>query len=264
MEKKLYELKIDEEFRTMIPELSESEEAMLKASILDEGCTSPIVVWNGVIIDGHHRYAICQEYGVPFAIEEKEFESRDEAIEWIIFNQMGRRNLSQYSKCELALRFEPMLQKEAKKRQGRRTDLKGDAIGYRPIDTRTALANMAGVSANTMGKAKKIFHDADEETKRRLRPGDISIHFAYSALAQNGSKCGLHSQGENLKNSRGIDEIFIEKTPGVSCQPSIDFEGIERIKKELGVLANEILVGDMDRILMMRSIEAIGMVVRAV
>ena len=67
-----------------------------------------------------------------------------------------------------------------------------------------------------------------------------------------------------MKNSRGIDEIFIEKTPGVSCQPSIDFEGIERIKKELGVLANEILVGDMDRILMMRSIEAIGMVVRAV
>ena len=267
MEKKLYELKIDEEFRAMIPELSESEEAMLTASILEEGCTSPIIVWNGVIIDGHHRYAICREFDIPFAIEEKDFESRDEAVEWIIVNQLGRRNLSQYSKCELALRFEPTLQKEAKKRQGRRTDLMGDKLdtdSRRFSRTRDILANMAGVSNGQIQKAKTIMLNADEETKRRLRKGDISIHFAYSMLMQKSSEERLEYPAQGEDRRIRTNDILGERTVEISNIQSIESEGIEMIKKELGILANEILIGNMDRSLMLRSIEKIGDAIRVI
>ena len=46
------------------------------------------------------------------------------------------------------------------------------------------MAAMAGVSHGNMDKAKRIMESADEETKDRLRRGELSIHRAYSALTQ--------------------------------------------------------------------------------
>ena len=78
-EKKLYDLTIDPEFRDLIPPLSEEERKLLEDSIASNGCESPIIVWNGIIVDGHNRYAVCKKRGVPFSLQEKEFENRDTA-----------------------------------------------------------------------------------------------------------------------------------------------------------------------------------------
>lgn len=88
------ELSIDKEFRDLISPLTEVEFTQLKENILAEGCRDPLVVWNRIILDGHNRYAICQSYGVPFKIHELNLSGRNEAINWIIDNQLGRRNLS--------------------------------------------------------------------------------------------------------------------------------------------------------------------------
>ena len=77
MDKQIIELKIDEELANLIPPLQEIELAMLKESILANGCEMPLVVWDGIIVDGHNRYHICIENSIPFAIEEKQFESKD-------------------------------------------------------------------------------------------------------------------------------------------------------------------------------------------
>ena len=50
--------------------------------------------------------------------------------------------------------------------------------------TRDTLSRLAGVSHDTLGKAKKIMESADEEMKDQLRRGELSIHRAYSALTQ--------------------------------------------------------------------------------
>lgn len=55
------ELKINEKFRTVAPPLSENEMLLLREDILANGCRDPLIVWNGVIVDGHHRYKICRE-----------------------------------------------------------------------------------------------------------------------------------------------------------------------------------------------------------
>lgn len=47
-----------------------------------------------VLIDGHNRYAICQKHGLPFDIVELSFSSRNEAYNWIIDNQLSRRNIT--------------------------------------------------------------------------------------------------------------------------------------------------------------------------
>ena len=187
MEKSLYELKVDPEFAKLIPPLQDTELSMLTDSILANGCEMPLVVWNGIIVDGHNRYRICRENGVPFAIEGKQFDSREAAEIWIIRNQLGRRNLSDFQRCELVLPLEERLKAEAQKRK---LSGKGQLPDHVPNlahgleRTRDALAEMAGVSHGSLDKAKRIMATADEETKDQLRRGELSIHRAYSALTQ--------------------------------------------------------------------------------
>ena len=112
-EKKVYDLTVDPEFRDLIPPLNEEELKLLEESLVADGCESPLIVWNGVIVDGHNRYAICRKHGIPFSIQEKNFSSRDDAMLWMLRNQLGRRNLNSYQRVELVLKFEPLVKNAA-------------------------------------------------------------------------------------------------------------------------------------------------------
>ena len=89
------ELKIDPEFEKVIPPISLAEFVLLEDNILADGqITTPIAVWNGVIVDGHNRYKILQKHPhIPHTIKEMNFENRYEAIAWMCNQQLGRRNL---------------------------------------------------------------------------------------------------------------------------------------------------------------------------
>lgn len=87
-------LTIDDEFRRLCPPLSDDEYATLEGSIIEDGCRDAIIAWNGTIVDGHNRYAICTKWGLEYRVEEYGFDDRDDARKWILTNQLGRRNLS--------------------------------------------------------------------------------------------------------------------------------------------------------------------------
>ena len=87
---------IDPEFRDKIPPLTEDEFSLLEENILSDGAVfSPLVVWDGIILDGHNRYEIIQKHPeLIYAVHEMQFANRYEAIAWICKNQLGRRNLT--------------------------------------------------------------------------------------------------------------------------------------------------------------------------
>ena len=186
-EKKLYDLTVDPEFRDLIPPLNEEELKLLEESIVADGCESPLIVWNGIIIDGHNRYAICRKHNIPFPIQEKNFSSRDDAMLWMLRNQLGRRNLNNYQRVELVLKFEPLVKNAAEQRM-----LAGKAANPVPTlaqgqtkgRTRDHLSEAAGVSHGTFAKAKKLVQSADEETKRELRAGKVTVNRAYTELLE--------------------------------------------------------------------------------
>ena len=97
------DLIIDKEFESVIPPLDEQEFEFLKESILQDGeVYHPLVVWNNIIVDGHHRYKILKEHpDIKYRVTERCFENRYEAISWICLNQLGRRNLSSVQKTAL-------------------------------------------------------------------------------------------------------------------------------------------------------------------
>ena len=186
------ELQIDEEFKNLIPPLSGDEFSRLEKSILAEGVREPIITWNGVIVDGHNRYAICQKHAIEYQNRERQFESRDAAKIWIIENQFGRRNLSAYSRGLLALELEPLYAAEAKRRmsEGGGDKKSGVQNSSHPImdtgKTREKVAKAAGVSHDTIRKIKAIEAEAAKgnpvavEAKAELESGEKkSIHGAY-------------------------------------------------------------------------------------
>ena len=89
-------LAIDPEFASKIPPLREEELKQLEENILADGVViNPLIIWDGVIVDGHNRYRILQKHPeIQFTTYEKAFSDRYEAIAWICKNQLGRRNMT--------------------------------------------------------------------------------------------------------------------------------------------------------------------------
>jgi hypothetical protein len=88
------EITIDEEFRLILPALDVQTYAWLENNILEHGCRDPLVLLNGILIDGHNRYEISMKHEIPFNTVEMEFDTRDDVLIWIISTQVSRRNLT--------------------------------------------------------------------------------------------------------------------------------------------------------------------------
>lgn len=177
---------IDDEFKALIPPLAPDEHAQLEANILAEGCRDALVCWDDVLLDGHNRHEICQKHGIPFqAVQATNVKSYDDAILWIVSNQLGRRNITDFVRGELALRAKPIIEARAKERQEASQSKPGEAIGYvrqksdAPMGrTDTVLATQAGVSRDTIRKIEKITETAAPEVLASVRSGEISINAA--------------------------------------------------------------------------------------
>lgn len=183
-------LTIDPEFEAFIPPLDATDYAHLKANILADGCREPISVWNGTILDGHNRYRICTENGIPFStIEISSVHTRAEAFVWMYENQLGRRNLEPFMRAEMALKVKPYIEERARERS--RANLKQNAgstecensrTREKPVRTDEILAKKADVSSNTIRRVEKILEKAEPEVIEKARSGEISINQAYQTV----------------------------------------------------------------------------------
>ena len=108
---------IDNEFKGLIPPLTDEEYKGLEESILKDGCRDALVLWGEILVDGHNRYEICTRHNIPFKTVQKEFTSRDDVLLWMIDTQFSRRNLDAPDRILLAQKKAPILEKLARKKQ---------------------------------------------------------------------------------------------------------------------------------------------------
>lgn len=89
-------MRIDREFKQLIPALTNDELVLLESNILEDGCRDPLTVWQeeSVLLDGHNRYEICSKHDIEFDVNYISLPDRQHAINWIINNQLGRRNVT--------------------------------------------------------------------------------------------------------------------------------------------------------------------------
>lgn len=98
-----------DELRDLIPPLQQEESNQLERNILAEGCREALLIWQTtanildtnstettavyILVDGHNRYSICLKHKLNFKIHLISFDSLKEVRDYMIDNQLGRRNL---------------------------------------------------------------------------------------------------------------------------------------------------------------------------
>lgn len=177
-------IKIDKEFEALIPPLSSDEFQQLEANIMKDGIRDPLVVWpqddgTDILVDGHNRWKISARHsGIRFELVKMKFADRYEAIEWIANNQLGRRNLHPLDQERLLSVKREVLTKQAKQRMsdgGKGKEIFPDL----KAQTRDAIGKEIGVSGRQVDKLHAINEKASEETKQKVRNGEISVNQAY-------------------------------------------------------------------------------------
>lgn len=177
-------LQIKDEFKKLIPALTQEEFKQLEDNCLKEGIREAILTWNGFIIDGHNRYEIATKWNLDFETKSKHFKNEEEVKEWMILNQFGRRNLSNYQRSVLALQLEEVFKEKAKERM-----LSGKPVPKSEQGrTIEKISDVANVGKDTIAKVKVIEQKAPEEIKAKLSTGEVSINQVYQEIKKEEKK----------------------------------------------------------------------------
>lgn len=212
-------IKIDSEFKSLIPPLTPDEYTQLEKNIIKDGIRDALIVWpqndgNSILIDGHNRFQISAAHGgIRFETKPMNFKDRDEAVVWIIDNQLGKRNLPVYDKVTLQDKKRNALARMANK-GGRPTNEKLTKNSWevsksesrsdrRKNETDYKIAKAAGTSEDTVRKVRTINEKATEQTKQLVREGKLSINQAYNSVHP--------KKPDPVKQAMKEHENFLEK-----------------------------------------------------
>ena len=183
------------EMAELLPPLTGEQLAALEADILKNGCYSPVIVNEDmVIIDGHNRQRLCEQHGLPYQMAVFSFEDMLEAKQWALDTQKGRRNLDKWELGKIALRLKPDIEARARenmsagggdqKSEDAKSGLTTLSDPISPVSTRKELAEAVGIGEVTMGKVMQIDEHAPPAVKEALDSGELSIHQGYNITQQ--------------------------------------------------------------------------------
>lgn len=95
---KIEEIKVIREFEILLPKNTEIVKEQLEKSILNFGVKDPLIITKidnqNILIDGHHRFEIIKKHNLDFNCVFLDFETKEEVKEWMIKNQINKRNLN--------------------------------------------------------------------------------------------------------------------------------------------------------------------------
>lgn len=194
------------ELLAYIDPLTPDENEALERSILAEGCRDALVLWGNILVDGHNRYRICTQHGLPFqTVQNTRFQSMEDVHLWMIDQHLGRRSVSEFQRGVLALRKREIIASRrtaaaaavmaAKAEAARSPDTQppwedgtdpvvAEALAKVPkvpddaLDTREALARAARLTAAQVKAIETIHQSAAPEVVAAVKSGELSLNAA--------------------------------------------------------------------------------------
>ena len=220
------------ELAELLPPLSGEQLAALEADLLKNGCYSPIIVNEDlVIVDGHNRLRLCEEHGLPYQMAVFAFEDLLEAKQWALDTQKGRRNLDKWELGKIALKLKPEIEARAKANQqtyhGNQYESGLSAtlpeVHSASVDTRKELADSVGLGERTMGKVMQIDEHAPDPVKEALDKKELSINQGYNLTQR------LQEVPEEQREQAAIIAVELEKAKKEIRQKDAEIDRRSRI-----------------------------------
>ena len=193
------------ELKAYIDPLTPDEHDALERSILAEGCRDALVLWGDVLVDGHNRFGICQQHGLPFqTVQNQRFQNMEDVHLWMIDQHLGRRSVSDFQRGVLALRKREIIAErrlaaaavvaakaEAAQSPEAQAPWEGDTdpvvakaladvpkVPEEALDTREALARAARLTAAQVKAIEAIHQNAAPEVVAAVKAGELSLNAA--------------------------------------------------------------------------------------
>lgn len=173
------EIVILKELSDFIVPLDKEEKKQLEQNILLEGCRDPLTLWENestlVLVDGHNRYDICKRNNIEFSVQTKGFQDLEEVKEWMVNNQLGRRNLTQDQiSYYRGLKYESL-----KKKKG--GYLYVESKGQSDLPTSEKLAGEFKVSESTIKRDARfatgleLIGRSNPKLKNKILSGEVKV-----------------------------------------------------------------------------------------
>jgi transcriptional regulator with XRE-family HTH domain len=204
------------EMAELLPPLTGEQLAALEADILANGCYSPVIVNEDmVIVDGHNRQRLCEQHGLPYQMAVFSFADLLEAKQWALDTQKGRRNLDKWELGKIALRLKPDIEARAKENMSagggdqKSEDAKSGCANSQnpisPVNTTQELADAVGIGHQTMSRIMQIDEHAPPAVKDALDSGDLSINQGYNITRQ------VQELPEDQRDEAAAQAVELEK-----------------------------------------------------
>lgn len=132
------------------------------------GQRDPITLFDGMVLDGWHRFRACTALGMPAS--HVDLAEGEDPVAWVISKNAKRRSLNASQRAMAVAECQQWVPTGANQH---RSDV-GGAPGALPA-TNDQMAEQAGVSKRTVKQAKKVITDAAPEVKAAVKAGTVSV-----------------------------------------------------------------------------------------
>jgi len=149
----------------VFPLMEGAEFEALVADVRAHGLREPVVVFEGMILDGRHRYRACQSAGIEptFTVYQG-----DDPVAFVISLNIKRRHLDASQRAMVAAKLEQF------EHGG---DRKSDQDANLHLD-REGAASLLSVSERTVASAAKVLDQGAPELVQAVERGDVSVSAA--------------------------------------------------------------------------------------
>lgn len=155
----------------MFPAMSPEEYTQLCEDVKRNGLQKKIVIHEGKILDGRHRYQACLETKTTPLFEA--YRGKD-PLGYAISANLRRRNLDQSQRAICAAKIKSFFEEAAQERMklGKSPDPK-DNLPYGQV--RDQAGALMGVSGKSVDRAAKVIEDGAASIVKAVEDGEVSI-----------------------------------------------------------------------------------------
>lgn len=164
----------------VFPQMPEREFQELKADIQANGLHDPIIIYEGMILDGRHRYRACVELGLTLKTQDY---TGSDPVGFVRSHNLHRRHLDASQRSMCAARLLDYYKEEAKARQGTRADLVEKLPQSNQGKARDQAGKDFGVSGKSVDAAKKVIDHGTPDLQAAVDNREISVNKAKDIAA---------------------------------------------------------------------------------
>jgi hypothetical protein len=184
------------EAANIFPLMDQAGVDALAADIAENGLQHPIEIYDNKILDGRNRWVACTIAEVDADIVDVTRDV-DDPIAYVLSLNLHRRHLDETQRAMVGARVKDQYAKQAKERQGTRTDIKENFPECNG-QSRDHAGDAVGVSGKSVDAAEKVLTNGSKQLQQLCDAGKVSVSAAARVAELPKSK-----QNEVIQSAKG-------------------------------------------------------------